>query len=264
MDELFMRQRYQENFHPSGMMFLTDVTEAKWVERETSRDSRNVDALIPAVFAAHVRIFHPAESVEGSPVRWSDVAEWAGRRAHPLMEFLRISTPADGFGMGPDPWKHDPSDALRDQDAIDLARLLAEYTRTAEQCFFGVWEGYGQFGAGSMFILSADGGVPLFPPPEVLSAERFECDGWEYFLYGGPLASLDAFFADGRLWGDAPNIWWPADRSWFVMSHYDLDCTYVAGSDECILALLQHPSFEAMPIAADAPWGWGQDRVNLP
>lgn len=258
-----MRQRYQENFHPSGMMFLTDVTEAKWVERETSPHSRDVDALIPAGYTAHARIFHPAENVEGSPVRWSDVAEWAGRRVHPLMEFLRISTPANGFGTGPAPWKHDPG-ALHDRDAIELAKFLVGYTGTPEQCFFGVWEGYGYFSVGSAFILSADGGVPLSPPPEIQSAELFECDDWKYYLYGGPLASLGNFFANDRFWGDTPNIWWPADRAWFVMSHYDLDCTYVAGSDECIQNLLQHLSFEVIPIAANAPYGWGQDQINLP
>lgn len=179
------------------------------------------------------------------------------------MEFLRISAPMNGSAAEPAPWKHEPG-ALHDEDAIELAKLLAGYTRTPEQCYFGVWEGYGQFGVGSTFMLSTDGGAPLSPPPEVLSAEQFECDYWEYFLYGGPLALLDSFFGVDRWWGDVPNIWWPADHAWFVMSHYDLDCTYVAGSDECIRALLQHPLFEVMPIAADAPWGWGQDQVNLP
>ncbi|MYC32019.1 MAG: hypothetical protein F4X64_02450 [Chloroflexi bacterium] len=180
-----------------------------------------------------------------------------------MMEFLRISTPANGFGTGPAPWKHDPG-ALHDRDAIELAKFLVGYTGTPEQCFFGVWEGYGYFSVGSAFILSADGGVPLSPPPEIQSAELFECDDWKYYLYGGPLASLGNFFANDRFWGDTPNIWWPADRAWFVMSHYDLDCTYVAGSDECIQNLLQHLSFEVIPIAANAPYGWGQDQINLP
>ena len=280
-----INRQHQENFHPPGVTLLADVAAARWVERGTNHSSRGVDALIPAGFSAHARIFHPAESNDGLPVRWASVAEWAGRTAHPLMGFARVSVPAAGFGAGPAPWLHSPPDELGDNDVMELAQFLAGYTSNAEQCFFGIWEGYGQFGAGGTVILSADGGIPLSPPPEVLSAQQvqelidadnvlspppevlsaqqFICDDWKYLLYQGPLDALHNFLTH-RFWGDVPNIWWPADRAWFVMSHYDLDSTYIAGSEECIQALLNHPSFEVMAIAGDAPFGWGQDQVNLP
>lgn len=164
------------------------------------------------------------------------------------------------MAFGPAPWTYDPGEELYD-DGIALADFLAGYTDTPEDCLFGVWEGYGQFGG--MFILTTDGGIPLSPPQEVPSAERFICDDWEYFLYRGALDALNGFYTFPT-WCNTPNIWWPADRAWFVMSHYDLDSTYVAGSEECIQALLDHPSFEVLPIASNASFGWGQDRVNLP
>ena len=280
-----IKRQHQENFHPPGVTFLADVAEARWVERGTNHSSRGVDALIPAGFSAHARIFHPSESNDGLPARWADVAEWAGRTAHPLMDFARISVPAAAFGAGPAPWLRNPPDKLWENDVIELAQFLAGYTSNAEQCFFGIWEGYGQFGDGGMFILSADGRVPPFPPPkvlsaqqvqelrdadnvlsppqEVLSAQRFICDHWRYLLYRGQLDALNNFLTH-RSWSDVPNIWWPVYRSWFVMSHYGLYSTYVAGSEECIQALLNHPSFEVRAIAGDASFGWEQDQVNLP
>ena len=220
-----IKRQHQEQFHPPGVTFLADVAEARWVERGTNHRSRGVDALIPAGFSAHARIFHPAESHDGLPVRWAGVAEWAGRTAHPLMDFARISVPAAAFGAGPAPWLHNPPEELWDNDVVELAQFLVGYTSNAEQCFFGIWEGYGQFGDGGMFILSTDGGIPLSPPQEVLSAPRFICDRWKYLLYRGPLDALNNFLTH-RSWSDVPNIWWPADRAWFVTSHYDLDTTY--------------------------------------
>jgi hypothetical protein len=63
-----------------------------------------------------------------------------------------------------------------------------------------------------MFILSVDGGIPLSPPREALSAERFICNEWEYFLYRGALDGLNGFYTF-PIWYHAPNIWWPADRA---------------------------------------------------
>jgi len=113
-----VQQHHQENFHPLGMTILTEVGKARWIEQGTNPDSRGIDALIPAGFAAHARLFHPADNVSGGTpetlVRWSEVAKWAGRTVHPLMDFERIKTPAAGFGIGPAPWKYDPDEELYD------------------------------------------------------------------------------------------------------------------------------------------------------
>lgn len=248
------------------MTLLTEVAEARWIEQRTNHASRGIDTLIPTGFAARVRLFHPADNVSNSTpesrIRWAEVAKWAGRTVHPLMDFQRIKVPAAGFGLEPAPWRYDPDDELYDE-GIALAGFLAGYTDTLQDCFFGIWEGYGHLDVGGMFILSTDGGIPLSPPAEVLNAERFVCDDWKYLLYRGALDAMDSFYTV-PIWCNLPNIWWPADRAWFVMSHYDLDSTYIAGSEECIQALINHPSFEVLPIAADAHFGWGQDLINLP
>ena len=261
-----MQRSHRESFHPPRMTFLTEVTEAQWIEQGTNHRSRCLDALIPAGFTAHARLFHPADNVSDSTaesrVRWSQVAKWAGKTVHSLMEFGRIKVPVEGFGIEPAPWRYDPDEELYDE-GIALAAFLAGYTDTPQDCFFGIWEGYGQFSVGSMVMLSTNGGIPLSPPAEVLKAEQFVCDDWKHLLYRGALDAIESFYTV-PIWGNLPNIWWPSDRAWFVMSHYDMNSTYIAGSEECIQALLNHQFFEVLPVAANDPFGWGQDQVNLP
>ena len=69
-------------------------------------------SLLPDGFAAYARIFHPAylNKDEERPVRWSTVASWTGRTAHPLMQFERIaSLSEDPNAMYKDPpWGSHP------------------------------------------------------------------------------------------------------------------------------------------------------------
>lgn len=52
-------------------------------------------------------------------------------------------------------------------------------------------------------------------------------------------------------WMDAPNMWWPQDRAWFVETDIDEDTTCVAGSKQAIDAVLSHPALEALPVGED-------------
>jgi hypothetical protein len=56
------------------------------------------------------------------------------------------------------------------------------------------------------------------------------------------------------------NLWWPADRTWCVVSDIDLRCTYVGGSAACIGELLATASLEAAP--ADTADRVAVDPVN--
>ena len=135
------------------------------------------------------------------------------------------------------------------------------FTDTPEHCIFAVWEGYGQFTPGAMSILSASGGIPQFPPDEVLTAERLRGIGRDYFLYAGPPSAMASFFEG--FWSHSPNIWWPEDRTWCVATDIDLDSTYVGGSEGCIAALLRDSRFETLPITLDAPTYFEADTVNI-
>jgi hypothetical protein len=106
--------------------------------------------------------------------------------------------------------------------------VLAAFTTTPETCFFGIWEGFG--------------GSEL-PPDIQLFASNTRVMG----LFEGPMQDATRSFS---AWpgSQLANLWWPADRAWFVVSEIDYDSTIVAGSRACIDAVLRAPGIEAFEV----------------
>lgn len=248
--------------HPPGLIFLTEVTAARWVEDGLSSDFASVGALVPGGFEGCARVLHPAWDGSGNSVAWSIVAEWSGRVYHPLMCFEGISTPAAGSGSGPPPWRRDPNHGSLDEEvANELLPLLAQFTHTPEQCYFGVWEGYGQYSGGAAMLTSDGRGRRLSTPSEIRRAQRVKGIGRNYLLYTGRLEHIGGFYSN--FLSQPPNIWWPADRAWFVATDIDLDSTYIGAGRECISALLRHPAMEAVPAEYRASVAMTADTINL-
>ncbi len=250
------------NVHPPDLTFLINVAPGRWIEEGLSAQFASVGSLVPDSYAAHARLLHPARDASDNPVKWSTVAEWSGRVCHPLMSFEGVSSPALGHGLGPRPWDEDPiHGSLGEEVATELSALLAQFTGTPEQCYFGVWEGYGQYSGGSA-MLTADGrGRPLRAPRDVRRAQRIRGVGRNYLLYQGRLQDLAGFYTN--FLSEPPNIWWPADRAWFVATDIDLDSTYVGCRLECIAALLAHDVLQAVPASRDASVAMTADTINL-
>lgn len=69
--------------------------------------------------------------------------------------------------------------------------------------------------------------------------------------------------AGRELQGFLPNIWWPADRAWFVASDVDLMSTYVGGATELANALNGGTElFEAIDSWLGARITWDCDTIN--
>jgi len=122
-----------------------------------------------------------------------------------------------------------------------LAAVLAEYTDTRDDCWFGFWEGRGA--AQSL-------GLPRFGP-------RVQIPDRENFLVHGTVRdavrTLDS-------WG--PNLWWPQDRAWFVATDIDLMSTYVGSSLDCARALRACSAVEAVETTAVNSVTWTSDGIN--
>ena len=208
-------------------------------------------SLLPDGFAAYARIFHPAylNKDEERPVRWSTVASWTGRAVHPLMQFERISDLSeDPHDMYKDPpWgSHPRIGSIPERECRTLVEVLRSFTSTPGNCFFCLWEGYGNID------------TRLYK-----ASSRVRAPGRDYLLFRGPIDAIMAFITrDGPFWGHSPSIWWPEDRAWCVATDIDLFDTYVGGSEECIEAVLSNPDLEALLTTLDARLDLGGDTIN--
>jgi hypothetical protein len=129
-----------------------------------------------------------------------------------------------------------------------LVNALRDFTSTPGQCWFCLWEGYGNID------------TRLYKP-----ASRVRAPGRDYLLFRGPLDAVTSFVVgEFPFWGYSPNIWWPEDRSWCVATDIDLFDTFIGGSKECIEAVLTTPDLEALPTTIDAVLHIGGDTINAP
>jgi hypothetical protein len=122
------------------------------------------------------------------------------------------------------------------------ARLLAAHTETLEECFFAIWEGFGDL----------PDGWPRRP--------KLPMPNGGMFLFRGPLAAATTSFS----WHDyrIPSLWWTADRAWCVGTDVDLRSSYVGATAACINDVLADPSLETFRVASDLWLSADADEVN--
>ena len=241
---------------PEGVELMEDISQARWIEERLwpwgdacGAHEMRVGSLVPEGFAAYARVFHPAElrTDRGhEPVRWSTVASWTGRSAHPQMQFERIANLSELY-QDP-PWGSYPRyGSLPSEECRTISKALREFTSTPDRCYFCVWEGWGFLDSG------------LYK-----KASRLRVPNRDYLLFRGPLDAVMSFldyFPHG--WSQSPSIWWPDDRAWCVATEIDLPDTYVGGSDACIERILSCRDLEALPITTEARVDLGGDTINI-
>ncbi|MGG1909415.1 hypothetical protein AB1285_20615 [Microbacterium sp. NRRL B-14842] len=60
----------------------------------------------------------------------------------------------------------------------------------------------------------------------------------------------------------SPNILWPKDRTWVMVSEIDYDSTIVAGSPDLVRAICTGERLEAKALRVGADLTWDADEVN--
>jgi hypothetical protein len=230
-----------------GITWLTDVSAADWIAPRLHPFNSDTGSVIPEGFEAYCRIFHPVEPEwpETRTRRWAEIAAENGRIAHPEMQFHKINRTVDTplsllrFDREDGPrWGVLP---LRERR--ELVELLRSETTTPGQCWFCTWEGFGFH--------------------DDLSGGRVRLPGRDYMLYTGrielALVSLYPPF-DGD--SSSPNLWWPEDRAWIVVTEIDYAWTYVGGSGSLVERLLANETLEVLPTKlSDKPF-YDSDAVN--
>lgn len=225
------------------------VESAAWVVAALQSFGSTVVGLVPAGFAAYVRVFHPAywRAADGAltPVRWRAIAEANGSHAHPGMQLIPL-TGNGKFIHQAQPGVYDapPREGSLPAEVVSsLLDVLARQTTTPDRCWFAVWNGFGAMRA------------------DVRTASTFRVPSREYHLLAGPIQAAAESMLDPP-WTQSPNLWWPDDRSWCVATEIDLNTTYIGCDERCGREILDLPDLEAAAIKPDHGITWRSDPVN--
>jgi hypothetical protein len=236
----------------AGRPVETDLSAAGWLAAALAPAAPaapaappTVASLLPPVFEAYARVLHPAIRYEGDDdveVPWGAVAALNDRVAHRLMQWPAITGSWDFIGEDDQPelWNDSPAEGhLLATVAVRLAAVLAGHTGDPDDCWFGAWTD-----------------TPPGPGLLALGART-------YLLVRGPIALAAANFAAEPA-EQGPNLWFPADRAWCVVTDIDLMSTYAGGSAAAVAALLEDDGLEAWPAEPDDPVTPDSDPVNPP
>jgi hypothetical protein len=221
----------------AGLPVETDVSTGVWISSGRRRgEPGTVGSLVPAVFDAYARVFHPAVRYAGDDdieVPWVEVAAHNGTVAHPLVQWDELTH--GRVDSQPPVWDDGPSEGhLPVAVAGRLGEVLRAHTTTPGDCFFGRWDGYEDLPRGDV-------------PPRLLLR-----GGQDVVLVRGTVADAVRNLAP-EPHEQSANLWWPADRAWCVVTDIDLRSTYVGGSASCVSDLLGTPGLEAFPASPDDP-----------
>jgi hypothetical protein len=247
-----------------------------WIEPGLGGEFGAVSLQVPKVFDAYARIFHRVPDAEGAFVTWAEVARRLGRTAHCEMQWHQIvgSSDSDNFTGSDWPGGRPDLGEMEFEELDRLCRVLAGFTAAPEGCFFGLcminhwW---------ILDTLSADQArQPQLELP----------DGRDHLVIEGPLRAIDQIravdppgvarivavepgaaeppppAAEDPWWREAPNLIWPADRSWLVVSEVDFDSTLVGGPRELIDALVAAPDLEVYEVEPDTSLAAFSDKLN--
>lgn len=233
----------------------------------------------------------PAQgAIENQKVGWSGVAHAFGRQMHALAQYHRLPDPEVPMlgPVGADGWRYSGPDLGNlDPEVLAAAAVhLCAHTSTPDHGVTAIWEGYGGLSSSAGYAelsFSADGqriedaavletgpGSGLLPA-DVVNGEKLELPNRSYYLfdtapriYTDPGWTNRAPWHHSPAWPQSPNILWPADHSWVLVSEIDFDSTVIAGSRELIAALTQDPALEALALQEGADLTWDADVPNRP
>lgn len=213
-----------------SLRYEPDVAHAAWFTTRAEPWAR-LCSIGPSGFAQYGRLFHPLrDGDEGNP---DDLLNIEGH--------------------------------LEDAPLRRLAGILGRHTSTPEDCFFGLWEGFGDLhGSPAVGFFTSRGRAPHIPPafpPEVMTGPRVEIPARRYLLFRGPLAEAGDWGAADLVPGhprtlNSPNLMWPADHAWFAATEIDLPWTGVGGSVALLDELVADPLLEVELVShtADLPY----------
>lgn len=210
---------------------------ADWLVERLVTFAESVLSLVPAGFDAYARILHPAKH-EDRVVTWAEVADTTGRIVHRQMQWAAL-VGAEYYDPGQaDCWDREPATGtLPPELARSLVANLSHQTESRQECWFAVWEGWGDLST------------------EIAHAAIFELPHRRYHLLVG---SIEAAIEPQPRSQRSASIW----CTWCVATGIDLNSTYVGGSFACIDQILESGSFEAFKMEPTDGITIASDAIN--
>lgn len=219
-----------------------DATRAEWVIARCNGPRRTLHNVVPAGFAAYVRLLHPGwewqavgrseverlsvddyeDRKRSTPVRWREVAHHRSRAIHREMQWWDIApdsmidTRSGRGGLSP------PYDGEITLDMAEcLFDILVRHSGENEECICAFWEGFGI----------------LRNVPDSIRVRGIGQQ--EHVLFH---ASLGAVRDQWRLVlkyaressGLTPQAVWPVTRDWYFAVPFEMQSSYLGGSAELI------------------------------
>ncbi len=224
---------------------------------------------------------------------WLAVAQAFGTRMHPLAQFHRVlgEQPEGQEVLDGEGWRYsDPMTGNLAPEILAAAAVhLCEHTSTPGQGVSAIREGWAGLASSDGYAeltFSNDGihlettvaAATLGSGPgsgllsaDVVNGETLDLPGRAYYLFNAaPQFYMDPDWVNhvpwhhSPEWPQSPNILWPADRKWVMVTEIDFDSTVVAGSQELVAALVGDPAIEALPLFEGADLTWDADIPNRP
>ncbi len=238
-----------------------DIAAAAWIAPRLTGEFGAVARTVPSGYLAHARICHPARDGVGAPTAWSTVAQATGRRSHPLMQWHALVGSHDPVKVRGSLWPgEDPQRGHVVPEVLDpLCGLLARHTTTARDCFFCLWEGWGD---DSPLAVAAHGPTSHHNGRITTGPARVHHPGRDYHLLAGPLHEICARHCPDSFGPQSPNLMWPADQAWCLATEVDFDSTLIGGSIDLVHDLLEAPELDSWPVRPDHSLAADADHIN--
>jgi hypothetical protein len=255
---------------PPGLQLESDVSPADWiVEKLWPWDPGRVrlGSFMPDGFEAYARLLPPLHRVEGEPslVRWDAIVARLLRPIAPETGLREVFGFESGDLAALKEFDPPLEGCMPIEETAALASLLSGFSQTQDRAWFCVWDGYGIFGESSAVATLVAKRWPRWHrwrarrrghaasrrewrarsrTPKVHTPHR------DYLLFSGAVASATSF-QFGMFGWQSPNLWWPDDRAWCVITEVDGYSSYVGGSRVCIDHVLNSIYVEAIEVSID-------------
>ena len=190
---------------------------------------------------------------------WTQLASFgpAGFPAHARLRFL--PDPAYVGQAGNDVDFDGPDETTQMRGALET---LTRHTRTSDDCYFCLWDGWGNIiagGDGARILDHRTGTMSRGPlitpafPPSVLHGPKVVIPSRAYFLFRGSISDFgdwgaaDAWSGQPRQHMPGPAFVWPADHAWCIANDVDPHWAGIGADVSAIDELLADPRLDVVP-----------------